>query len=578
MVDRLFDSRAKGNGYSDRTGGFVSNASPKKGWRVLAAAFRNRKTGVMLVLGFAAGLPNTLLLSTLNAWLDDARVDLTTIGILSWIGLAYAFKFLWSPLVDRVTPPLLGRLGRRRSWLIACQVTLVMAFVMMSLTDPARAIGWFAIIAVLGAFTSATQDVVIDAWRIDVADQTATLELLSTVYQFGSRFSALVGGALALIFAARVGWPMVYGIMALVMAATIIATLLAPDTHRPPDDACGLSIEGPSAVPPRERAVALILVGLGWAWAILTIAAFMIRILASSPEAGNRPNAQEFIMFTGPWIVAATVILPALVAAWLNARTRNGSCATVPAPRGPLQRMADHAYSALIVPLGEIVARLRWGALIVLGLILTYRLCDAVWGPFAVPFYQSELHYTKDEIALASKLVGVVMTITGVALGGLLFVWLGRMPTMLIGALVAGASNLLYADLASGAVFIDGVARITGLETLGAWAGISLRMIRIMTAIAGENIAGGIASAAFVAYLSGIVSRRFSAVQYALLSSLTFLIGALGRGALGEAIEQYGYAPVFRFAAALGLVAVVFCILEWIRTRADPPSVPGGRA
>ncbi|WP_346774085.1 hypothetical protein [Sphingomonas sp. HDW15A] len=136
------------------------------------------------------------------------------------------------------------------------------------------------------------------------------------------------------------------------------------------------------------------------------------------------------------------------------------------------------------------------------------------------------------------------------------------MPTLLIGAIVAAASNLLYADLASGAVYIDSFARTFGLEAFGH----DLRMVRLLIAISGENIAGGLAGAAFVAYLSSITSREFSAVQYALLSSLTFLVGSLGRAAIGEAIEQIGYAPVFRMTAMIGLVAVGFVMLEWIRT------------
>jgi PAT family beta-lactamase induction signal transducer AmpG len=179
-----------------------------------------------------------------------------------------------------------------------------------------------------------------------------------------------------------------------------------------------------------------------------------------------------------------------------------------------------------------------------------------------------ELQYTNDEVAFASKIFGVLMTIAGIALGGMLFVWLGRMPTLLIGALVAALSNLLYADLAMGAPVIDSVANLLGLNALAETMGSDARMVRLLIAISGENIAGGLAGAAFVAYLSSITSKDFSAVQYALLSSLTFLVGSLGRGAIGEAIEDVGYPPVFQFTAAMGLVAVVFCLLEWGRQKA----------
>jgi PAT family beta-lactamase induction signal transducer AmpG len=536
------------------------------GFRLLASAMRNRKTAIMFVFGFAAGLPYTLLLGTLYAWLGEAKVDLATIGILSWIGLAYAFKFLWSPLVDRLDVPILGRLGRRRGWLLVCQALLAAAFVLLSLTDPALAIGWFALIAVVAAFASATQDVVIDAWRIDVADEVATLEILSTIYQFGYRVAALVGGALALVLAARISWPTVYAVMGGLMLTAVVATLLAPDTARPAEDGALAQLRQQGAIDPRLRAIGLAIVGAGWTWAIATIGVFMVRVLLAAPDDVNRPTAGTFTRQVGPWIVVATVIVPSLVAAyftWLRERGRHLLRAAIPVTGAGLA--ADHAYMALIVPLSELVGRLRWGAVLALGLILTYRLCDSIWGPFAFPFYLEELKYTNDEVAFASKIFGVFMTMAGIAIGGVLFATLGRMPTLTIGAATAAASNLLYADLAAGAPVIDAVARTLGLTALGEAFGTDARMIRLMIAISGENIAGGLAGAAFVAYLSSIASKSFSAVQYALLSSLTFLVGSLGRGALGEAIKTHGYEPVFKFTAALGLIAVLFCLLEWLR-------------
>jgi PAT family beta-lactamase induction signal transducer AmpG len=230
-----------------------------------------------------------------------------------------------------------------------------------------------------------------------------------------------------------------------------------------------------------------------------------------------------------------------------------------------LSRAADHSYGALILPLAELVGRLRWGVIVVIGLILSYRICDSIWGPFAFPFYLEELGYTNDEVAFASKIFGVFMTMAGIAIGGILFATIGRMPTLLIGAITAAASNLLYADLAAGAPVIDAAAGFIGLHSLGDMFGVDPRMVRLMVAISGENIAGGLAGAAYVAYLSSIASKQYSAVQYALLSSLTLLVGSLGRGAIGEAIELYGYAPVFRFTALIGVVAVIFCFAEWVR-------------
>ena len=535
-----------------------------KGLRLLGTALRNRKTAIMLVFGFAAGLPYTLLIGTLNAWLGEWEIDLATIGVLSWIGLAYAFKFLWSPLVDRVRLPVLERLGRRRSWLLVCQVLLTFTFFGLALSDPRLALGWFALVAVIGAFASATQDVVIDAWRIDVADERAPVEILSSIYQFGYRIAALIGGALALVLSERVSWPTVYAIMGVFMALTVLATLLAPDTPREAVERERSALRKAGAIEPRLRMIGLAIVGAGWLWAIWTVAAFMARVLTVSPDDPNPPVVGDFTKQMGPLIVGATVILPAIVAAvfnWLKDRRGYVLTADDQAPDAG-GRAADHAYSALILPLGELVRRIGWGVIIVLGLILSYRITDLIWGSFAFPFYLQELKYTGDEVAFASKIFGVFMTMAGIAIGAALFALIGRMPTLLIGAIVAAASNLLYADLAAGAPYIDAFARTLGLDAFGQ----DLRMVRLLIAISGENIAAGLAGAAFVAYLSSITSREFSAVQYALLSSLTFLVGSLGRAAIGERIEQVGYAPVFLLCAGIGLIAVFFVILEWMRT------------
>ena len=536
-----------------------------KGLRLLKTALGNRKTAIMLVFGFAAGLPYTLLIGTLNAWLGEWEIDLATIGVLSWIGLAYAFKFLWSPLVDRVRLPGLEKLGRRRSWLILCQALLTLAFFGLAMSDPRLALGSFALIAVIGAFSSATQDVVIDAWRIDVADEKAPVEILSSIYQFGYRIAALIGGALALVLSERMPWPTVYAIMGGFMALTVIATLMAPDTPRTEAEIEQSALRSRGAIEPKYRLAGLAIVAIGWAWAIWMVGSFMVTMLSGAvdPATGKPPSVGDFTKAYGPWIVVATVILPAIVAAvfnWMQAQGEHVLARDEPAVSAG-ERTADHAYSALILPLAELVRRIGWGVIIVLGLILSYRITDNIWGSFAFPFYLQELQYTGDEVAFASKIFGVFMTMAGIAIGAFLFATLGRMPTLLIGAIVAAASNLLYADLAAGAGNIDAFARTFSLDAFGQ----DLRMVRLLIAISGENIAGGLAGAAFVAYLSSITSREFSAVQYALLSSLTFLIGSLGRAAIGEAIDNIGYAPVFRFTALIGLIAVAFVMLEWMR-------------
>lgn len=538
-----------------------------KGVALLRAALSNRKTSAMLVLGFASGLPFVLLIGTLNAWLGELKVSLATIGVVSWIGLAYAFKFLWSPLVDRARLPLLDRLGRRRSWLVLCQGGLALLLVLLALTDPVTAIGSFAVLAVIAAFLSATQDVVIDAWRIEVADETATVDLLSAIYQLGNRLAALTGGALALVLAARIGWPAVYIGFGAVMIGALVMTLFTPERPRDRMDERA-PLAGHVVPEPRERAIALGIVAVCWAWAIWVLGSFMAAALSPVPAGETAPSAGNFTRDWGPWIIVATVIIPAFVSAWTNRLPRRAEGVGT---ASALQATANHCYRALILPLAEIVGRLRWGAVLVLAVILLYRIADSIWAPFAFPFYLDFLGYTNDEVAFASKLFGVVMTIAGVAIGGVMLATLGRMPTLLLGGVVAALSNLLYADLANGGAGIDAFAGLLFLDQLG----VDARMLRLMIAISGENIAGGLAGTAFVAYISAMTSRDYSAVQFALLSSMTFLVGALGRAAIGEALEIYGYASIFMLTAALGGIAVLLVLADWWRQRASEAAVAG---
>jgi len=554
----------------------IAKPARPKGLAVLRIALQSRKSATMLAFGFASGLPYALLIGTLNAWLGEVGVKLATIGVLSWIGLSYSFKFLWSPLVDRLPLPGLERLGRRKSWIFLCQVVLVLGFAGLALTDPATSIGTFALFAFLAALASATQDVAVDAWRIDVADETAPVELLSAIYQFGYRIASIVGGALALVLAARMSWGSVYLVMGALLVVVAFITLRAPDTPRPETTTLHRELAEPGALTPSARAIALALVGVSWAWAIGTIGVFMVSMLVPADPGAPLPSVGDFTKHYGPWIIAATVGVPLIVAAvtnWMKGHGR-GVLMAPDARVSPLRTAGNHLYVALVSPLAELSARLGWGVLIVIGMILTYTLCYNIWSSFAFPFYLDFLKYTKDEVAFASKVFGIFMTMLGISLGGFLFARAGRMPTILVGAVLPILGNFVYADLAEGAPHIDAVGRAIGLQALFGLFGFDERMIRLLLAISFENVSTGIAGAAFVAYLSGIVSKSYTAVQYALLSSLTFLIGSLGRGIAGEAFDTYGYATVFRWTAAAGLVAVGFVLLEWARVsraaRAEP--------
>jgi PAT family beta-lactamase induction signal transducer AmpG len=551
-------------------GKMAEAAKRPKGWKLLKAALATRKAATMLAFGFSSGLPFALLIGTLNAWLGDAKINLATIGVLSWIGLGYAFKFLWSPLVDRVKLPVLGNLGRRKSWIVLCQAGLIISFVGLGISDPAANIGGFAIFAVIGAFSSATQDIAVDAWRIDVADEKTPVELLSAVYQFGYRIASIVGGAFALLLAARMPWGTVYLVMAALVVVVMIIAITAPDTQRPPSGVIEQGLEQAGEVNTTVRFGALVIVGVCWAWAILTLAFFMISMLTAQQNGVKPPSVTDFTAHVGPWIIVATVFVPLVVSAgvnWLKAHQQGVQHEAHPKVSSGRAAM-NHVYGALVSPLAELSQRLGYGVLIIIGFILTYALCYNIWSSFAFPFYLDYLHYTKDQVAFASKVFGIFMTMIGISLGGYLFGRIGRFPTVLIGAAVTPLGNLVYADLAEGGHHIDAFTHTLRLNNLLGAFGADDRMIRLLVAICYENIATGIALTAFVAYLSGIVSKKFTAVQYALLSSLTFLVGSLGRGFVGESFDKYGYPLVFRWTAAAGLLAVVFVLLEWWRVSA----------
>jgi len=551
-----------------------------KGWKLLKAALATRKSSTMLAFGFSSGLPYALLIGTLNAWLGESKINLATIGVLSWIGLSYSFKFLWSPVVDRMKLPGLERIGRRKSWILMCQVIMIMGFAGLAATNPATSIGTFAIFAVIAALASATQDVAVDAWRIDVADEQTPVELLSAIYQFGYRIASIVGGALALVLAARMSWSLVYLLMGGLIAIIALIALRAPDTPRPDVDRLHKELAEPGAIDPKARMIALAVVGIAWAWAIFNIGRFMITMLVPADPNAPHPSVADFTKTYGPWIIFATVIVPLIVAAtlnWLQARKQYVLTAE-DRTHTPVRTAVNHLYVSLVAPLGELAGRLRWGVLIVIGLILTYALCYNIWSSFAFPFYLDFLHYSKDEVAFASKVFGIFMTMLGIALGGYLFARIGRLPTVLIGAILPVFGNFVYADLAEGGPRLDAVAGAVGITQLFGLFGFDERMVRLLLAISMENVSTGIAGAAFVAYLSGIVSKRFTAVQYALLSSLTFLVGSLGRGIAGEAFDTYGYATVFRWTAAAGAFAVLFVILEWMRVTAEGRRADAGTA
>lgn len=569
--------------------GVASEPSVKQTPRFVRAmkALNDRRMLAMLLLSFAAGLPYGAVLGTLNAWLTTEGVKPSTIGILSIITLGYSFKYLWAPAFQTPKWIPFERIGARRSWLLMFQVPMAALLALMALSDPGQGIGLLAILALCIALMSATHDIILDAWRIEVARSDEDRDLMAALYQFGYRLSGFITGFVALLLAARFGWVSVYLIIAAMMALAAIGTWIAPE----PDAEVNQDQNRPSffaSLPETVRRNATMGISIGWLIAGAMILWFMTQALVLN----TNPSARNFVRNEGPIIVFLTVILPALVAAYLLLNQKPEALTEADVPTKP--SLLRTLLRAIFDPLMDLILRLRWGVILVLLLALTYRFTDAVWGAFAYPFYLDDrfgaLHHTMDDVAIASKFFGVLMTIAGAGIGAIVIAAIGRMPVLIAGALLAAGTNLLFADLSAGGAGMDAFLAFTQLDmpliAFAEWAAVispdpvapdqGQRMARLMMAIAFENLAGGFASVAIVAYLTSVVNQRFAAVQYALLGSLTMLLGTLGRSWLGEIIEAEGYYTVFIITFWLGMIAVALCVIEAARraweARKRPPT------
>ncbi|MEH6694673.1 MAG: hypothetical protein V7675_06495 [Hyphomonas sp.] len=559
----------------------------KKPPRIVRAlkALRDRRMAAMALFAFAAGLPMGVTLGLLNAWLTELGITPSTIGTLSLLTLGYSFKYLWAPIFQTASPaPLTGFLGGRRSWLLLLQGIMVVLIAIFAFTNPAANIGLVALIALAIALISPTHDIVLDAWRIEVARSDEDKDLMSALYQFGYKSAGFISGFIALLVAARAGWTVTFLMVAFVLALSMIGSIIAPE----PASSKKPNADRLSFLPSLPRGVAVpavTIVSIGWLIGFVMILTFVMQALFSATP----PSGGTFVRSEGPWIVGLTVLVPAIVSAVLVFRF-GAKAAETPA-RIANETRADsvlrNLFRAIFDPLMELIYRLKWGAVLVLLLALTYRFTDAVWGAFAYPFYLGDefgaLGHSLDDVAIASKFFGVIATILGSLLGAVLIAVMGRMPVFFVGGIVAAATNLLYADLSAGAVVLDSFLEISRLgpplSTLADWAAKlspdvvaadqGQRMARLMVTIFAENLAGGFALVAITAYLTSVVNPRFAAVQYALLASLTMLIGTLGRPWLGEIIERQGYYSVFMITFWLGGVAVVLSLFEWIRQARD---------
>lgn len=520
---------------SDPTATTATNPPVKPTWGETLKVYTEPATLRMLFLGFSAGLPLLLVLGTLSFRLREAGVDRATIGFLSWVGLAYGLKWIWAPLVDRVRLPVMSRaLGQRRAWLLLAQLVIMGGLVGMALTDPKQALGPVVWFAVLVAFASATQDIALDAFRIESAGSERQ-GALAAAYQTGYRLAMIWAGAGVLWIAARSetdaaavyehgAWQVAYLVMAASMLVGVATVLLSREPI--PRDAGAERAERMVAA---ER---FLREGIVFTWPQALFFLSLLLLLAAMVRApmGN-VSWQEAAFY-------AVLLAAAIAGMRRSAGTQKPWRVPVARPAAPLVAWID---SVVIRPFADFILRYRWQAGLILALIAVYRISDVVMGIMANPFYV-DMGFTKDEVAAVSKVFGVIMTLVGAFIGGVLSLRLGVMRTLMLGAILSAASNLLFAWLAT-----------RGHDLRG-----------LIFVVSADNLSSGIASAAFVAYLSSLTNVQYSATQYALFSSLMLLLPKYIAGYSGLYVDKFGYANFFVSTAIIGVPVLV---LVWLATR-----------
>ena len=473
----------------------------------------------LALLGFAAGLPILLIFSSLSLWLAEAGVARASVTMFSWAALGYSFKFVWAPLVDRLVLPGLGRMGRRRSWLAFAQLNVVAAILAMSAVDPshAGALPLMALAAVWLGFASATQDIAIDAYRIECAP-VQWQAMLSAAYIAGYRVGMVVAGAGALWLADAWGsargayaahaWQQAYQVMAGCMLLGLLTTWLMPEP-----------VVSQDAVPntnesPRHGPLLLLFAGV--------VAVFVSAFALLAPWVA---------MAQGPALSLAAEMLRLAVSVGLGLATGQLLVRWGWVPATLLRQTWLAPVQSFFAEHG---ARTAWLLLALIGL---YRISDIVLGVISNVFYL-DMGYSKTDIAQAVKTFGVVVSIAGGFLGGLLATRWGVMRCLFWGAAVSAVTNLLFVWLA-----------LSGAEVAGLYA--------VVTA---DNLAAGFASAAFVAFLSSLTQVSFTAVQYAVFSSLMTLLPKTLGGYSGGMVDAMGYPWFFAFTAGLGVPVLVLVV------------------
>ncbi|MEJ2120683.1 MAG: MFS transporter [Alphaproteobacteria bacterium] len=493
----------------------TAEKSERPTWLQTLAAFKERPVITMLILGYPAGVPLMMVLATSGFWLREIGVSRTSIGFLIWASFPWALKIFWAPLVDRMPLPVLTRwLGRRRSYILLAQFGIAGGLIGIASLNPqavfdsggnatstaARIAGLtaegagvlpllgglmnvaptpppsdvvvtMALLLLLVSFSSATQDIALDAFRIESAPSKLQ-GVMAAAYQYGYRIAILVAGAGALFLAAAFDWATAYLLMGLSMVVGMATILIVREPPHP--------------------------------------------------------------------VTSATMELEAALAARVASAGRGVG--------GGFAKIASWFSLAVVAPFVEFFKRNGWMALVIFLLIGSFRLSDLTLGAMANPFYV-DIGFSKLEVASVAKIFGVVMTIIGVAVGAAFIVRYGIMPMLLISALLLTVTNLLFAAMA-----------VVGSEI---W------MLTIT--ISADNLAAGISGSVFIAYLSSLTNRAYTATQYALFTSVMSLFGKFVAGWSGVVVDAVGWVTFFIYASALGIPSILLILFIMMRGKEGTP-------
>jgi PAT family beta-lactamase induction signal transducer AmpG len=497
----------------------MAEATSKSGFAGLAV-YLDRRVAIMLALGISAGLPFMLIFDTLSAWLRESGLTLEVIGFFSLATLSYAFKFVWAPLVDRAPIPILTRLlGQRRSWMLLAQLAIILGLWSISATDPTTNLPMMAFFAVATGFASATQDIAMDAWRIEVSDDREQGAMVAA-YTWGYRIARLIAGVVPLIVAQAFNWSLSYFVMAAMMLIGVAATLLAPR-----EKSAVLRPVADDSVPVRPIADRI-------EWVVRII---LLAIGAAALGSGLSARADLFAFFLPPeqgdalkaaWRAAGTGIFIQLAS--VTAGFVLFFLAATPLPHKQT-RPGFFLARAFIDPFADFFRHHRDEAGLILAVICLYRVADFTLN-IMNPFYL-DLGFTLVELAEVRKVWGTVMSMLGVFIAGAAMARWGLMKPFLVGAFLGPLSNLAFAWVATQGHDIPA----------------------LMIAMAIDNISEAFSGACLVAYMSSLTTTGFTATQYALFASLYAIPGKLvgsqsGRivEASARAAEEGGFSSPFR--------------------------------